>query len=412
MTTVSRTIFLAGDAMLVRPWSKDRDPSFLELVETIRAADVAIVNLETVIHELDGYAQAESGGIHMHSPPEIAAELEWAGFDMVAHANNHGFDYGSSALLETIEHVERAGLEIAGSGRDLQAARAPRYVRTEGFTVGMVAMASTFISYGKASRSRADLHGRPGVNPLTASLVPRSIVVPRRWGRFLGPVRRRLGSRLLEGDRLRYRRGREISPKDLEGNLASIAEAAGEADIVIVSIHAHRQGAWLESFAGQAIECGADVVFVHGPHEVGAIELRGGKPIFYSLGDFAFEIEQVETFPSDAYEKRGLDPDATPTELRSALSRVGSRQVARREVFEGVVATLGVSSGAVRWIRLHPVDLRFDAIGEGRGRPRIAAPETGRRIVLAIAEKSEKYGTRVSYDATGNCGDVDCTDRH
>jgi poly-gamma-glutamate capsule biosynthesis protein CapA/YwtB (metallophosphatase superfamily) len=62
----------------------------------------------------------------MASPPSIAAELKWAGFDMLAHANNHAFDYGASGVLETIDHVERAGLVLAGSGPDLQRARARR----------------------------------------------------------------------------------------------------------------------------------------------------------------------------------------------------------------------------------------------------------------------------------------------
>ena len=64
--------------------------------------------------------------------PEIAGELKWAGFDMLSHANNHAFDYGSTAVLETLSMPEKAGLVIAGSGKDLQAARAPRYFRSRG----------------------------------------------------------------------------------------------------------------------------------------------------------------------------------------------------------------------------------------------------------------------------------------
>lgn len=96
----------------------------------------------------------------MASPPEIARELKWAGFDMLAHANNHAFDYGVTGILETIEHIEQEGLIIAGSGKDLQSARAPRYFKCTACTVGLVAMASDFVSYGRASYKRADLHGR------------------------------------------------------------------------------------------------------------------------------------------------------------------------------------------------------------------------------------------------------------
>ena len=107
------SLFLAGDALITRPWSHVYDPAFLRLIEEIRAADISIANLETVIHEFKGYAQRDSGGTHMASPPAIAAELKWAGFDMAIHANNHAFDYGSSAILETLEHVGEAGLVLA-----------------------------------------------------------------------------------------------------------------------------------------------------------------------------------------------------------------------------------------------------------------------------------------------------------
>ena len=92
------TVFLAGNSVMTRPWSRVGDECFLELVETIRNADVSLTNLETVIHEFNGYAQAHCGGTYMASPPQIASELRWAGLDMIAHANNHSFDYGSLAF--------------------------------------------------------------------------------------------------------------------------------------------------------------------------------------------------------------------------------------------------------------------------------------------------------------------------
>ena len=81
-STMSREIslLLAGDALLTRPWSHVRDADFIGLIEEIRDADVAIANLETVIHEFKGHVQADSGGTYMASPPRIATELKWAGF--------------------------------------------------------------------------------------------------------------------------------------------------------------------------------------------------------------------------------------------------------------------------------------------------------------------------------------------
>ena len=76
------TLFLAGDAMITEPWSHVRDPGFDRLLAEMRTADASLVNLETVIHEFNGHAQADSGGTYLSSPPAIAGELKWAGVDL------------------------------------------------------------------------------------------------------------------------------------------------------------------------------------------------------------------------------------------------------------------------------------------------------------------------------------------
>ena len=37
-----------------------------------------------------------------------------------------------------------------------------------------------------------------------------------------------------------------------------------------------------------AVQCGADIVIGHHPHIVQPFEIYGGRPIFYSLGNFTF----------------------------------------------------------------------------------------------------------------------------
>jgi poly-gamma-glutamate capsule biosynthesis protein CapA/YwtB (metallophosphatase superfamily) len=99
MSDGSFSIFLAGDAIITAPWSHITDPDFEGLIDQMRQSDATILNLETVIHTFKGYAQADSGGTWLTSPPKIAQELAWAGVDMVSHANNHAFDYGSEGIL-------------------------------------------------------------------------------------------------------------------------------------------------------------------------------------------------------------------------------------------------------------------------------------------------------------------------
>jgi poly-gamma-glutamate capsule biosynthesis protein CapA/YwtB (metallophosphatase superfamily) len=412
------SLLLAGDALITRPWAHVGDADFLGLVDEIRTADVAITNLETVIHEFKGYAQADSGGSYLASPPQIAKELKWAGFDMLVHANNHSFDYGPSGVLETIEHVARAGLILAGSGEDLQQARAPRYCHCDAGTVGLVAMASDFIPYGKASHARPDMRGRPGVNPL-GLIDERAIFVPETTANRLKALVRSVGGRPKRRG-VPFRLGwftvhpsvhfgaslrPWVAPADLDANLNAIGEAAANADIVVASVHAHRQGPWLQVFARQAIERGAHVVFVHGPHHVLGIELWRDRPIFYSMGDFAFEVDHVARFPAEEYERVGLAPDAAFSDLQKVFA--GNKKLLRkRRAYEGFVASIAFDRGRATRIRLIPVDLQFNADRDRRGRPQLASPELGAEIMQTIAARSRQYRTEISYDAKANHGEV------
>jgi poly-gamma-glutamate capsule biosynthesis protein CapA/YwtB (metallophosphatase superfamily) len=412
------SIFLAGDALITEPWSHIDDPAFAGMIAEMRAADVTIVNLETVIHEFKGFAQPECGGTYMASPPALAAELKWAGVDMVASANNHAFDYGSVGILETVEHIAAAEIALAGTGRDLQTARAPAFVENDAGTVALISMASTFIPYGRASSSRPDMRGRPGLNPLRPTKKLAATITPavanrlfwwRRNNRQLrrGDIVRFFGLRFLVGDEVRLdllRRG--VFPADLKANLDAIAEASGQAEVTIASIHAHAQASWLPRFARQAIDKGADTVFVQGPHEVRAIEFHAGKPIFYCLGDFVYQPDRITRFPSEMYDTHGLGPDATAEDLWPHWAK-GMGLASKRKTFESFCAVLDFSGSKLAGIRLLPLDLQFDAGAEVRGRPRLADAVLGRKIIEEVAQLSRKRGTTIRYDAKRNEGIVE-----
>ena len=398
------SLFLAGNSVITRPWSHVPDESFLRLIEVVRAADASVTNLETVIHEFNGFAQADCGGSYMTSPPRIAAELKWAGFDMVAHANNHCFDYGSTGILETINHVESAGLVLAGSGRDLQNARAPRYVRRKGRVVALVAMATDFIPYGKASYARSDVAGRPGLNPLRVSGGKPAIIVTERMRRRLEPLAR-IGLRLRTGNHFGIRWGFKIDPDHLEGNLKAISEAASKADIVVASVHAHRQGPWLQKIARHSIERGASLVFIHGPHEIRGIEIFNGRPVFYAMSDLVFLSPNTSrNFPPKLMKSGGLRQMRCSTKRPRA--KLASPLLRNRKSFEAFAALIGFTEQEVARIGLIPLDLQFDAIGESRGRPQLASPQLGREIIGRLATRSKRFGTRIVYDADSNRGQV------
>jgi poly-gamma-glutamate synthesis protein (capsule biosynthesis protein) len=77
------------------------DHLYDEIKEEIQAADIAVVNQETI---LGGKALNYSGYPAFNSPTEIGDALVAAGFDVVLHATNHTLDKGLKGVNNTFEH--------------------------------------------------------------------------------------------------------------------------------------------------------------------------------------------------------------------------------------------------------------------------------------------------------------------
>jgi poly-gamma-glutamate capsule biosynthesis protein CapA/YwtB (metallophosphatase superfamily) len=74
---------------------------------------------------------------------------------------------------------------------------------------------------------------------------------------------------------------------------ADIAALKAEGRIIIISFHWGVEGSYFpdtdqRELAHYAIDQGADIVFGHHPHVLQGIEFYKGRPIAYSLGNFAF----------------------------------------------------------------------------------------------------------------------------
>lgn len=408
-------LFLAGDALMTMPWSHVTDSNFLSLVDEMRSCDTTIVNLETVLHDYEAYPQADCGGVHLRSPPEIAAELKWAGVDAVSAANNHSYDYGSEGVVKTLEHIAAADIILAGTGMDLEEARAARIIKKEPLTVSLSSSAATFTTYGAASRRRTDILGRPGLNPLKTTSNPRVLVPPllvpfvravarmmRKNNKYVVPHLRWGVIYFDVGSGLRVQKGRRILPADAKANLAVVEQAAAS-DIHVVAIHAHRQGAWLHDFARANIDVGAAAIIVHGPHEIRGIEIYHGRPIFYSLGDFVFQPDQVSAYPTEDYERYGLGEEAVPADLMASRLR---KIVDSREAFEGLAAIVKFAGNEPTGIELIPLDLQLDAADGSRGRPRHAPPELASGLIDRVRQRSTRYGTMINYDTDTNRGHI------
>ncbi len=77
------------------------DHLYSKLKEEISAADIAVVNQETI---LGGDDFAYSGYPNFNSPTEIGDALVEAGFDVVLHATNHTMDKGTKGIENTFSY--------------------------------------------------------------------------------------------------------------------------------------------------------------------------------------------------------------------------------------------------------------------------------------------------------------------
>lgn len=170
------TMALTGDSIITMKLSVHTDTQFTKMIDLIRGADAAFTNLEMLFDNYEPYPSTQSGGTYMRADPALAKELVWAGFDMVARANNHANDYGVEGMRLTTKYIAEAGVVQAGVGESLREAREARFLDTEMGRVALVSTPSTFSDQSRAGVSWGDTKARPGLNPLrftTTNLVTR-----------------------------------------------------------------------------------------------------------------------------------------------------------------------------------------------------------------------------------------------
>lgn len=277
--TSSATIALAGDVGTRRA---DAASMFSHVTPVVRECDIGLCQLEPVLTSRgECVPQAR---LAMRAPPESAVAIRDAGFTVVSCAGNHCMDYGATGLRDTIDVLAAAGLNPVGVGENISTARRAVVAESNGVRIAFLAYSSILpMNY------HADTH-RAGCAPL------------RAWTSYEQVEHDQPGTPA----RVHSFANRE----DLVSMAADIAAARAQADHVIVSLHwgihfvAGELAAYQRECAHAAIDAGASLIVGHHPHVLKAIEVYRGKPILYSLGNFA--LDPPTAFASDVRDSKGF----------------------------------------------------------------------------------------------------------
>ncbi len=217
---------------------------FLKIADTLSAADLTFADLECPTSDR-GRNQH-----HLYSfraDPRAIAGLKYAGIDVVSVANNHTYDWGPEALLDTLRRLSDAHVRPVGAGANDLEAHYPALMDLDGLRVA-------FLAYVDVEPKEAEAApDKPGV----------------AW---------------LEPERV----------------LADIRFARPLADLVVVSLHwgieyATQPKPQQVELAHRMIDAGADLIVGSHPHVVQPLEEYQGHWIAYSLGNFIFDQRDAGT---------------------------------------------------------------------------------------------------------------------
>ncbi|MCL2006676.1 MAG: CapA family protein [Treponema sp.] len=465
------TLTMLGDIIQTNPISHRSDPEVRAILDPIKNSDAAVGNMESNFGDYRNQGSRIGG---LQGCKEVAADLKAMGIGLVGRASNHTTSQGVEEMLQGNSYLQDAGVSYAGSGINLEDARAPQYMETPKGRIGLSAAVVSFrgrVDYQSsrtadggmemATYQMGNRNGLPGINFLRttpAVVLPPELfegilkikeyeaeyakkmmakyaehatsdgaevqkVLENLYGKIGDPKKRQMiYTQMFEvGDRpcgLNY----QVNEDDLRLNLRSIRQGKEWSDFMIATLHTHDNNnvlrhldflqedpsEFLVNYAHSAIDNGADLFFATGPHLLRGIEIYKGRPIFYSLAAFIYQLWGTPAGP-DRYTDYHLNPyysESTETEINMHAwpphSVTKHKDLKNMESMESVTAQLDYDKGKLKQITLRPVEFGYDVPISQRGMPRKPKPDVADRILKRIQRMSVPLGTKV--DIQGEIG--------
>jgi len=219
-----------------------------KLVQKMQNYDCMVINNEFSISTRGEPMEGKAYTFRSH--PSNVKYLKYLGIDVAGLANNHVYDYGKEAFLDTLKYLKKAGFRTVGAGKNKKEAKEPVYLTIKNKKIAIVA----------------------------ATRAEKYILTPEAGKNSPGVFR---------------------TYQDKE-YVKEIKKAAKKADYVVAYVHwGTEYSTELEKAqrtqARDYINAGADVVVGAHTHCLQGLEWYKGVPIFYSLGNFWFNERTLYT---------------------------------------------------------------------------------------------------------------------
>jgi poly-gamma-glutamate synthesis protein (capsule biosynthesis protein) len=220
-----------------------------DLLKEMQSADIMMLNNEFT-YTTRGTALVGKDYTFRAKPDRVKL-LETFGTDIVNLANNHVYDYGDVGLLDTLDTLKKEGIPYVGAGANLNEAEKPVFFIENGRKIAIVSATQIERSLNFTKEAT---DSSPGV----------------------------------------------LKTLDPDKFVAEIKSAKQESDAVIVFVHWGTEGSTHYgsdqiSLAKAYVEAGADAIIGGHTHCLQGISYINGVPVIYSLGNFWFSQETLDT---------------------------------------------------------------------------------------------------------------------
>ena len=218
------------------------------LLAEMRAADVLLCNNEFAFSDRGSPMPGKQ--FTFRAKTANVSMWQQLGADIVGLANNHCFDYGEDAFLDTLSTLQGANIPYVGAGKNLEEAMQPQFFLVGGMKIGYVAC------------TRAEKY----------------ILTPEAGETSPGVLR----------------------CYDPELAVQAIQTASEQCDYLVVYVHWGTEGSTVleqaqTDLATRFTEAGADLIVGAHPHILQGAGWRQDTPVLYSLGNFWFNMETLDS---------------------------------------------------------------------------------------------------------------------